>query len=170
MYVISLNFLKCGLFNNSASKRLVTLCCNVSWTFLSLPLVMTHLSLELCLGQVPPHHALCPHQVCGGNSISQFDNQRRWKVGAQSQVCGGNSISQFDNQRRWKVGAQSNILFLTDFQVGNDILKNRYPKLFSNLVLKEGPVDKYGVRHGYDKQNGEEIGFYLKLQMPLWMN
>ena len=55
-------------------------------------------------------------------------------------------IPMFDNKRRWKVGAGSNILLLTDCWVGMT-LKNRYPRLFSNLVLKEGSIDKYGVWH-----------------------
>jgi len=38
-----------------------------------------------------------------------------------------------------------NILFWTDCWVGNDNLKNIYPIFFSNSVLKEGFVDKYGV-------------------------
>jgi len=57
-------------------------------------------------------------------------------------VCGGNSNSWFDNQRRWKVGVGSNILFWIDYWIGNDTLKNRYPIIFSNSMPKEGFVDK----------------------------
>ena len=62
-------------------------------------------------------------------------------------MCGGNSNSWFDNHRRWKVGAGSNILFWSDYWIGNDTLKKRYPRIFSNSVLKEGSIDKYGIWH-----------------------
>ena len=38
-------------------------------------------------------------------------------------------------------------MFWTDCWVGNDTLKNRYPRLYSNSVLKDGSVDKFGIWH-----------------------
>jgi len=59
-------------------------------------------------------------------------------------TSGGQRDNWFSRNIKWSVGKGNRIKFWEDIWIGEKLLKEKYPRLYTNTILKEGTLGDFG--------------------------